>query len=120
MQPCFSVSDGEAGLEPRVETLELPDDLTSDYNFNSRDFDDLVLLRQFLVCVIHLGHHVSFRMMLPRHFFEDLLFFAKDICSVDFLLNLLRANIVSSHWKFEYGKCLIVLLRRYAMEIVAK
>ncbi|GFQ92647.1 hypothetical protein TNCT_134781 [Trichonephila clavata] len=30
MQPCSSVSDGEAGVEPRVETLELPDDLTSD------------------------------------------------------------------------------------------
>ncbi|GFQ82612.1 DUF1758 domain-containing protein, partial [Trichonephila clavata] len=30
IQPCFSVSDGEAGVELRVETLELPDDLTSD------------------------------------------------------------------------------------------
>ncbi|GFQ65581.1 hypothetical protein TNCT_568311 [Trichonephila clavata] len=30
MQPCSSVSDGEAGVELRVETLELPDDLTSD------------------------------------------------------------------------------------------
>ncbi|GFQ73742.1 hypothetical protein TNCT_1251 [Trichonephila clavata] len=30
MQPCSSVSDGEAGVEPRVETLELQDDLTSD------------------------------------------------------------------------------------------
>ncbi|GFR04212.1 hypothetical protein TNCT_410701 [Trichonephila clavata] len=30
MQPCSSISDGEAGVEPRVETLELPDDLTSE------------------------------------------------------------------------------------------
>ncbi|GFY36957.1 hypothetical protein TNIN_435841 [Trichonephila inaurata madagascariensis] len=30
MQPCSSVSDGEAGVELRLETLELPDDLTSD------------------------------------------------------------------------------------------
>ncbi|GFQ93139.1 otoferlin [Trichonephila clavata] len=30
MQPCSRVPDGEAGEEPRVETLELPDDLTSD------------------------------------------------------------------------------------------
>ncbi|GFV22275.1 hypothetical protein TNCV_3923351 [Trichonephila clavipes] len=30
MQPCSSVSDGEAGVEPRLETLELPDVLISD------------------------------------------------------------------------------------------
>ncbi|GFW20523.1 DUF5641 domain-containing protein [Trichonephila clavipes] len=30
MQPCSRVSDGEAGVEPRLETLELPDILTSD------------------------------------------------------------------------------------------
>ncbi|GFW63036.1 integrase catalytic domain-containing protein [Trichonephila clavipes] len=30
MQPCSNVSDGEAGVEPRLETLELPDVLTSD------------------------------------------------------------------------------------------
>ncbi|GFT11587.1 RNase H domain-containing protein [Trichonephila clavipes] len=30
MQPCSRVSDGEAGVEPRLETLELPDVLTSD------------------------------------------------------------------------------------------
>ncbi|GFR00028.1 DUF1758 domain-containing protein [Trichonephila clavata] len=30
MQPCSRVSDGEAEVEPRVETLELPDDLTSE------------------------------------------------------------------------------------------
>ncbi|GFT13517.1 hypothetical protein TNCV_3830041 [Trichonephila clavipes] len=29
-QPCSSVSDGEAGVEPRLETLKLPDILTSD------------------------------------------------------------------------------------------
>ncbi|GFY37657.1 hypothetical protein TNIN_299821 [Trichonephila inaurata madagascariensis] len=33
MQPCSSVSDGEAGVELRLETLELPDDLTSDGEF---------------------------------------------------------------------------------------
>ncbi|GFR02227.1 integrase catalytic domain-containing protein [Trichonephila clavata] len=31
MQPCPSVPDDAAGVEPRVETLELPDDLTSDF-----------------------------------------------------------------------------------------
>ncbi|GFU84022.1 integrase catalytic domain-containing protein [Trichonephila clavipes] len=30
MQTCFSVSDVKAGVEPRLETLELPDVLTSD------------------------------------------------------------------------------------------
>ncbi|GFX29922.1 hypothetical protein TNCV_4750501 [Trichonephila clavipes] len=30
MQPCSNVSDGEAGVEPRLETLELPDVLISD------------------------------------------------------------------------------------------
>ncbi|GFT83788.1 hypothetical protein TNCV_4857471 [Trichonephila clavipes] len=30
MQPCSNVSDGVAGVEPRLETLELPDVLTSD------------------------------------------------------------------------------------------
>ncbi|GFR09712.1 transposon Ty3-G Gag-Pol polyprotein [Trichonephila clavata] len=30
IQACSSISDGEVGVEPRVETLELPDDLTSD------------------------------------------------------------------------------------------
>ncbi|GFX94286.1 hypothetical protein TNCV_4293311 [Trichonephila clavipes] len=30
MQPCSNVSDGEAGVEPRLETLELPDILISD------------------------------------------------------------------------------------------
>ncbi|GFX63759.1 transposon Ty3-G Gag-Pol polyprotein [Trichonephila clavipes] len=30
MQPCSSFSDGEAGVEPRLETLELPDVLISD------------------------------------------------------------------------------------------
>ncbi|GFT18232.1 hypothetical protein TNCV_710481 [Trichonephila clavipes] len=30
MQTCSSVSDVEAGVEPRLETLELPDVLTSD------------------------------------------------------------------------------------------
>ncbi|GFX95609.1 hypothetical protein TNCV_4826231 [Trichonephila clavipes] len=30
MQPCSSVSDGEAGVESRLETLKLPDILTSD------------------------------------------------------------------------------------------
>ncbi|GFS59883.1 integrase catalytic domain-containing protein [Trichonephila clavipes] len=30
IQPCSNVSDGEAGVEPRLETLELPDVLISD------------------------------------------------------------------------------------------
>ncbi|GFV79779.1 hypothetical protein TNCV_1726041 [Trichonephila clavipes] len=30
MQTCSSVSDGEAGVEPRLETLDMPDILTSD------------------------------------------------------------------------------------------
>ncbi|GFV20011.1 hypothetical protein TNCV_1154121 [Trichonephila clavipes] len=28
--PCFNVSDGEAGVKPKLETLELPDVVTSD------------------------------------------------------------------------------------------
>ncbi|GFQ85401.1 hypothetical protein TNCT_351241 [Trichonephila clavata] len=31
MQPCFSVPNDADVVEPRVETIELPDDLTSDF-----------------------------------------------------------------------------------------
>ncbi|GFU71661.1 hypothetical protein TNCV_3036011 [Trichonephila clavipes] len=36
MQPCSSVSDEKAGVEPRLETLELPDVLTYDCEFQQR------------------------------------------------------------------------------------
>ncbi|GFR28997.1 hypothetical protein TNCT_322161 [Trichonephila clavata] len=45
MQLCSSVSDDEARVEPRAETLELPDDLISYFiNFYSRDLEDLVMV----------------------------------------------------------------------------
>ncbi|GFR16759.1 hypothetical protein TNCT_639021 [Trichonephila clavata] len=44
MQPCPSVPSDAAGVKPRVETLELPDDLTSDFRLQQPDLDDLVMV----------------------------------------------------------------------------